>query len=64
MAKPPPNVIAKGDVFPGSIKIRFRCQEDVDEFSEFIGQKITDKQQGYFFPEEDPNSILDLFSDD
>ena len=33
MAIPPPNVIAKGDVFPGSIKIRFRCQEDVDEFS-------------------------------
>jgi hypothetical protein len=33
-----------------SFTIHFRNQEDVDEFSKLIGQRITPKQQAIWFP--------------
>jgi hypothetical protein len=34
------------------LTIRFKSQEDIDEFAKLIGQKITDKTKSIWYPVE------------
>lgn len=39
----------KREIFK-EVRVRFRCQEDVDAFAELVGQTITNKTSGIWFP--------------
>lgn len=52
--------MSREDVFNGNVKVRFRNQEDIDEFSKLVKQFIHNKQQNYWFPE-DNEDLEDLF---
>lgn len=42
------------------IVVHFRNQEDIDKFSELIGQKITNRQPSLWFPEMKPRRYAHL----
>ena len=61
----PFGVIEKGEKFQGSIKLRFRNEEDFEEFFELTGI-FMDKNAGLFhYPDESPleNMFSDLLED-
>jgi hypothetical protein len=43
-----------------TIKISFKNQSDIDEFSELIKQKIYFKRENYWFPKLNRNAFSDL----
>ena len=42
-----------------TIYIHFECEEDVKEFSKLIDQNITPNRKYYWYPEREPNSVVD-----
>ncbi|GAG01455.1 unnamed protein product, partial [marine sediment metagenome] len=48
-----------------SIKINFATQEDIDRFSELIGQNITEKTRSIWYPEQEISSYVKVrFTDE
>lgn len=42
------------------VNVRFRCQEDVDEFERLMAQRITPKQKTIWFPYAEPRKASHL----